>query len=95
MGHYRQHLNYAAAFAAQTPAIYIADHPLLRLGEGKEEQKTWLQDHYEIHQAIRGYTGISGINLAEVDMTKDEEFQSWLDDHAAEHMAIDAALGLT
>ena len=95
IGHARQHLNYIAAFAAQSPSIVLSDHPLMRFGESPLEQKFWLQDHSVVHQEIRGYLGIDGIDLAEVDFTKPDQFQSWLDDHGSEHETIDQALGLT
>lgn len=95
IGHYREHVNFLLAFVQQTPSITIPDYPLLRIGESPNEQKFWKNAHQEIHEAIRGYLGIDGIDLSEVDLNKPDSLYSWFTDHNAEHALILQALGLS
>ena len=94
VGHYRQHLNYVTKLANLSPAIVIADHPILRIGTNKTQQKLWLEDHANVHNTLRQYTNVTGIDLSEVNLEDPNEFQVWLDSHATEHQLIDQALGL-
>lgn len=55
----------------------------------------WLSVHAAIHDVLRQATGISGLDLADVDFNKQEFFQIWMDAHAAEHRALRTALGVT
>ena len=46
------------------------------------------------HQALRAFTGVSGIDLANVDLSKEDQWFEWMDDHRAEHADLRAALGI-
>jgi hypothetical protein len=94
VGHARQHIRYLQRLAGLSSPIIIPDHPLLRMGDTEVELKIWLQDHASVHQTLRQYTNVSGIDLSQVDTTDPDEFQVWLDSHATEHSLIDQALGL-
>jgi hypothetical protein len=94
VGHYRQHLHYLTKLAGLSPAIIIADHPILRMGVSDVQRKLWLADHANVHNILRQYTNVSGIDLSAVDINDPNEFQVWLDSHATEHQLIDQALGL-
>lgn len=96
VGHARQHLRYLAALAARSPPVILADIPLLRIGEDKEEIRTWFQDHYfNVHLPLRLYAGVSGgSDFSFVDLSSPEAFYDFLDVHFIEHTLLDAALGV-
>jgi hypothetical protein len=94
MGHYRQHLRYLFNLVGRVPPIVIPDHPLMRMGENNTQRKIWLADHSAVHNLLRQYTNVTGIDLSVVDLEDPDEFQVWLDSHATEHALIDQALGL-
>jgi hypothetical protein len=94
MGHYRQHLRYLLTFLGISPPIVIPDHPIMRMGDNDTQKKIWLADHAAIHNTLRTYTNVTGIDLSLVNLHSADEFQVWLDAHATEHDLIDQALGL-
>ena len=94
IGHFRQHLAYWNALAAQSPSIIIADHPLLRRGESKLEKKIWVNDHAIVHSQLRVYTGISGDDYSQIDLDNPKVLDTFFEDHNQEHLLLDQALGL-
>jgi hypothetical protein len=94
IGHYRQHLNYTSALAAKTPPIYIADHPIMDIGDTPAERRIWLDDHEAVHAILRGYLNVTGGDLSQLDFTKEAGWYLWLEAHANEHALFDQALGL-
>jgi hypothetical protein len=94
MGHYRQHLRYVTLLASLTTPIVIADHPLMQFGDNNVERKIWLADHSAVHNLLRTFTNVTGIDLSVVDLDNEDEFQVWLDSHANEHDLLDQAFGL-
>jgi hypothetical protein len=96
VGHARQHLRYDAVLAARSPPIILPPIPLFRIGENKEEIRTWFQDHYfNVHLLLRQYSGITGgSDFSIVDLSKPEAFYDFLDVHFIEHTLLDAALGV-
>ena len=94
IGHYRQHRNYVDALAAQN--ITIPDIPILHiLGDNPAELAQWLNDHEGLHELLRQHSGVTGVNLADLNPQSAEDFYIWLDNHAAEHRAFDAKFGTT
>ncbi len=94
VGHYRQHLHYLSHLAALAVPVQVPDHPLLVIGKTNLERRVWLQDHAQIHNLMRTYANVTGIDLSAVDFDDEEQFSVWLDSHATEHELIDAAFGL-
>jgi hypothetical protein len=43
---------------------------------------------------LRNFTGVSGIDLSDVDLTQEDQWYSWMDSHASEHADIRSALGI-
>jgi hypothetical protein len=94
IGHYRQHLRYLAVLSARTPPVIIADQPIITMGSTDLERKIWLQSHEVMHELIRPYANVTGIDLALVDLNDPEEWYVWADTHANEHALLDSAFGV-
>jgi hypothetical protein len=94
-GHYRQHLNYNAFLASQTPPVIIETFPIFYLvGLTKPEIVFWLDAHEKWHELIRPYANVTNVDLSGFDITKPDVFYEWQDLHNAEHVLIDQAFGL-
>lgn len=93
IGHYRQHRRYVDYLAGQ--GVLIADHPIIWMGKNKFQNQVWLQDHAALHNQLRIYANVTGVDLSAVDLTNRNEFTTWLDAHATEHNDIDTAFKLT
>jgi hypothetical protein len=92
--HYLEHAQFVRLFQSQTTPIFIPDYNFALWSDDKKVTSAWLESHQTAHQALRTYTGVSGIDLADVDLTKDDQWFEWMDDHAAEHTDIRHALGI-
>ena len=95
MQHYLEHAQFVQIFQQQTTPIFIPDYNFALWDDDKNVVGSWLQAHQRTHQSLRDFTGVSGINLADVDLTQDDQWYTWMDDHAAEHRDIRSALGIT
>jgi hypothetical protein len=87
-------LHYLAYLAGLSPPVIIADQPIITMGNTDLERRIFLNSHQIMHELIRPYANVTGIDLALVDLKKEEEFYIWLDVHAEEHALIDQAFGL-
>lgn len=92
--HYRQHLRYNAVLAARNPAQVLPVYDLLTTTGGERGLRFWLDAHETWHELVRPFANVTGINLADVDFRKPEEFYQWLDLHAQEHSELDLAFGV-
>lgn len=95
IGHYRQHLRYLSYLASLTTPVVIADQPIITMGTTDLERRIFLNSHQILHELIRPYANVTGIDLALVDLKNEEQFYVWLDVHATEHDLIDQAFGLS
>jgi hypothetical protein len=77
------------------PPKLIADYDLSSWDNTKEFARNWLTTHENVHDTLRQITGVSGINLADVDLSKPDEWYEWLDAHRSEHAALRQAFGIT
>lgn len=94
IGHYRQHVRYNQVLASFATPVIIPIQPLMTMGNTDLERRIFLNSHENLHEAIRPYANVTGIDLSLVDFEDEEEFYSWMDVHAQEHALIDAAFGL-
>jgi hypothetical protein len=92
--HYLEHQQFVSIFQLQTPVVFIPDYNFALWGDDRKVVSAWLESHETAHEALRTYTGASGIDLADVDLTKDDQWFEWLDSHASEHADIRSALGI-
>lgn len=92
--HYLEHVQFVQIFQSQTPPVFIPDYNFAIWGDDKKTIATWLEAHETSHEQLRTFTGVGGIDLADVDLTQDDQWFDWMDTHAAEHSDIRAALGI-
>jgi glycogen debranching enzyme len=93
--HYLEHAQFVRIFQTQTTPLFIPDYNFALWDDDKKIISAWLESHEATHRALRTYTGVGGIDLADVDLTQEDQFYSWMDDHADEHSLIRRALGIT
>lgn len=92
--HYLEHVQFVRLFQGQTPVIFIPDYNFALWGDDPKVVSSWLEAHQTAHQALRTNTGVGGIDLADVDLTQDDQWFDWMDDHASEHSDLRTALGI-
>jgi len=92
--HYLEHAQFVLLFQSQTPVVFIPDYNFALWGDDPKTISSWLEAHQATHQSLRDHTGVGGIDLADVDLTKDDQWFTWMDSHASEHADLRAALGI-
>ena len=92
--HYLEHKQFVTIFQSQTVPVFISDYDLGVWGSDKKVISAWLESHQAVHQALRDHTGVTGIDLADVDLSKTDQWFAWMDDHRAEHRDLRRALGI-
>jgi hypothetical protein len=93
--HWLEHIQFVQIAQAQTTPILIPDYDLTSWQNTRSFARNWLVTHESLHEDLRNITGVSGINLADVDLSKEDEFYTWLDAHADEHAQLRTAFGIT
>jgi hypothetical protein len=92
--HYLEHVQFVRLFQSQTPHVFIPDYNFALWADDKQTMAAWLEAHQVTHLALRNFTGVSGIDLSDVDLTQEDQWYSWMDSHASEHADIRSALGI-
>jgi hypothetical protein len=93
--HAYEHVQFVQKGQAAAPERLIPDYDLASWENTKPFALDWLNTHETVHGLLREWTGVSGINLADVDLSKEDEFYQWLDAHRVEHIALRHALGIS
>lgn len=93
-GHYREHVQFVEALAQQTPSVAITNYPLLAFLTAGNARSVMLESHMEAHKALRAAIGITGVELAQVNLDDQGQFYQWFGDHATEHAQIRQVLGI-
>lgn len=93
--HYLEHAQFVRIFQSQTPVVFISDYNFALWDPDQKVISAWLESHEATHQQLRTFSGVGGINLADVDLTKSDQWSDWMDTHADEHSLIRSALGIT
>ena len=92
--HQDEHTQFVQTFLAQTPPLDVTDYDLDSWEDNQRFVAYWLTAHESVHEELRSFTGVSGVNLADVNLFKIDEFYEWIDVHRAEHVLIRQALGI-
>jgi hypothetical protein len=92
--HYLEHQQFVGLFQAQAVPIFIPDYNFALWDDDKKVVASWLEAHQTAHLALRNFTGVSGVDLSDVDFSQDDQFLGWMDDHASEHSDLRRALGI-
>jgi hypothetical protein len=93
--HWLEHTQFVRIFQAQAPPIFIPEFNFALWQDDKKVISAWLEAHQATHNSLRTFTGVSGIDLADVDLSQDDQWFTWMDTHADEHSLLRAALGIT
>jgi hypothetical protein len=93
--HWYEHIQFVQIAQALATPILIPDYDLTSWRNTTSFARNWLVTHETLHEDLRNITGVSGINLADVDFSKEDEFYSWLDAHRTEHAQLRTAFGIT
>lgn len=95
IGHGREHIQFVQVLAGKTPAILIPDFPMLTFLEAGGARRAILDSHAQAHVLLRAALGITGTDLGQVDLDKQDDFYSWIGYHQQEHALMRQALGIT
>lgn len=93
--HYLEHQQFVQLFQQHVTPVFIPDYNFALWGEDKKTVSSWLEAHQATHASLRNFTNVSGVDLSDVDLSKEDEWFTWMDSHASEHADIRAALGIT
>lgn len=93
-GHFREHEEMATkAFALSTPFV-VPRYDIISWQYEEKFVEEWLVAHEQIHDALRKACNVTGINLADVDFSSNEEFLIWQQNNAIEHNSFRQFLGI-
>ena len=93
--HFLEHKQFITSALALTTPVTVPDYDLLAYSDEPRLTRFWLDAHALVHNTLRSATGVTGIDLQEVDFTKADQFEIWLSDHALEHAQIRAVFKIT
>ena len=94
IGHYREHLQFVQALAAQVPPVLLYDFDLSTFLTAGSARQSQIQSHAQVHTLIRAALGITGSDLSVANLDDQGGFYDFLGYHATEHAAIRQALGI-
>lgn len=94
VGHAREHIQFVQVIAGQSPPLLVPDQNMLSFLTAGSARGSIVQTHADVHNILRGYLGISGIDLTEVNFKDESSFYDWLQYHSYEHAQIRQVLGL-
>jgi hypothetical protein len=94
MEHYLEHLQFVQLGLLQNPIVLVPDYSIVDWTDNQRARQDWFDAHQDIHNRLRSWTGVQGVDLSVVDWDKPDEQLSWLDDHGVEHSLIRQALNL-
>lgn len=95
-GHYYEHQQFIQAGIQQAPPIFFVNYDLLAWDATfPESALAWIGVHEQMHESLRGVTGVQGIDLGSVDPTDAAAFQVWMQWHATEHQKLRQVFNIT
>lgn len=95
LGHFLEHQQFVTISAGLTPPVSIPQYAIQQWSDEPRAVVFWLNSHYQIHQALRALTGVSGIDLSLLDFRDDSAFEVWQEDHSAEHGDLREVFGVS
>ncbi|MDE2098055.1 MAG: hypothetical protein KGL39_12450 [Patescibacteria group bacterium] len=93
--HYYEHVQFNLLARDLASPAAIPEFDILSWVDAPAPRRLWLIGHYDMHQVLRQTTGVSGIDLSEVDWDNPMQVFVWLENHAAEHDLMRQAFGIT
>lgn len=92
--HYYDHVALNLGARNLSSPVVVPEYDIASWDTGEDQRRLWLSGHYDMHLALRAATGISGIDLTQVNWNDPEELFSWLENHAVEHLILDQAFSI-
>lgn len=93
--HYFEHNQFNLLSRDLSTPFVIPEYDIYSWDDRSEERRLWLLGHYDMHLALREATGITGIDLGEVDWEDPLQQAIWLLNHASEHEVLREVFGVT
>lgn len=94
--HYLEHQQFVDLALANNPIIFLPEFDMMSWVENDSyARQNWLDMHQKIHEFLRTFTAVDGIDLSAVEWDNDASFVFWMDEHDFEHQQLRAALGIT
>lgn len=94
IGHGREHIRFVQVLQARNPPILLPDADFLSLLGSGSTMRTQLETHQVIHNLLRNYTNVQGVDYSEMRLDEETDFYSFLSYHSDEHQQIRQALGI-
>jgi hypothetical protein len=95
IAHHRQHLQYVQILSTQTPAVLIPDFDFIQMLSAGAARGSIVESHMVAHTLLRQILNVQGVDLAQFDLNKSDDFYNWMGYHDSDHAAFDAALGIS
>lgn len=88
------------AMAIATSATYQNQNLLVRPldpipVDDPKQMEDWLNNHYDMHNAVNSVLGINGSDISTVDFTNEAQLEAWTLLHYFEHQQWQQILGTT
>jgi hypothetical protein len=92
--HYYDHVALNLKARNLSSPVIVPEYDITSWDEAPYQRSLWLAGHYDMHLALRDATGITGVDLTQVNWDDPKELFSWLENHSAEHEILDQVLGV-
>jgi hypothetical protein len=60
-----------------------------------DARRSIIESHEQAHTLLRQILNVQGVDLAQFDLSKSDDFYSWLGYHDSDHSGFDLALGIS
>lgn len=91
--HWYEHGQFWQLGLALTPPQRFPVYDLLGWSEDPEQVRAWLDAHAAVHEALRTFTGVGGIDLSQLS-DDPGAFDQWMAYHAQEHATLRRVFGV-
>lgn len=93
--HAREHQQFVAALAGQSPVVLIPNFDFLQFLTAGQARGSIVQSHAQAHALLRSVTNVAGLDYSGFDLNNEDDFYSFLSFHSTEHQAIRQVLGIS
>jgi len=92
--HWQEHLQFSRTGLVQAVTTFIPDYDFGLWSWEPGRVASWLNSHQEVHNILRNFAGVGGVDLSVVDFHDESSWYEWHDSHSQEHSEIRTNLGL-
>lgn len=94
-GHWFEHQQFITLGLQFSPSRQFLAYDIYSWRYEPESIRAWLDAHQQMHDSLRRFTGVGGIDLSEIDFQSPDDFQAWMAYHQLEHQQLRAAFGVS